>query len=616
MSAYSAVNGVPDSANSLLLQQILRDRWGFKGYVVSDCGAIWDILGGHKFAPTVAAASAAAVKAGCDLECGNAYASLTKAVQQNLIDEKTIDKSVERLFEARIRLGMFDPPAQDSYRKLTMAVVDSAAHRKLALEAAREAVVLLKNDGLLPLSGFRKVAVIGPNADDQGVPLGNYNGTPSKTVTVLGGLKSMAPTGTEVRYAQGSARTEALNTIPVPASALKGGVHADFFLGQSLSGKVVASSDGDQLAFDWGQGSPVHGVPSDDFSARFTTTLIPPTTGEYRLGVRADDGARLKLDGKTIVEEWNIHAAHTTTASVHLEAGRSYKVDVEYYEASGLASVALVWAPPGKVEYSDALDLARWGDVAVLVLGISGEIENEELDRADITLPKIQQGLLDAVLATGKPVVVVLESGSCLAVDDKRIHGIVQAWYPGEEGGTAVAEVLFGKTNPSGRLPVTFYRSLAQVPDIHSYKMDGRTYRYFKGDPLYAFGHGLSYTQFAYTDLRTAGGQSIGKALEAAVTVKNVGVREGDEVVQMYASRQGAAWPEPIRRLVAFQRIHLNPGESKRVHLVATAEALGQADADGNVAIVPGQYEVTVGGGQPGYEPASSGKSQRVRARW
>jgi beta-glucosidase len=618
MSAYSSVNGTPDSANTLLLQTILRDKWGFRGYVVSDCDAISDILYGHHTVNTLAEAATIAVKAGCDLDCGNSYRYLTEAVSKRLIDEATIDKSVRRLFEARIRLRMFDPPATDPYRKLTHHDIDSPAHRGTALKAARESLVLLKNEGVLPLKSIRTLAVIGPSADDRVVPLGNYNGNPSRLVTVLDGIRNMAPAGMRVLYTRGST---ILGTDPsdvVPSSSLKGGVKAEYFSNKDLTGRPVLTQTSDGLAFNWDSTPPGPGVPRENFSVRFTATLVPPVSGEYDLGTRADDGSRLWLDGKLVVDDWSEHAPRDKTAKVHLEAGHAYSIRFDYFQALQGAQAALVWTMPHVQGFDEAISISKKSDAVVLVMGISGELEGEELDRKTIGLPEAQQNLLKAVLSTGKPVVLVLESGSCLNVDAPGIRGVLQAWYPGEEGGTAVAEALFGKTNPSGRLPITFYRSLDQVPAFRDYKMDRRTYRYLHADqtPLYPFGFGLSYSRFNYSKPEIGPGGLRGLAPhQIAVTVKNTSAIEGDEIVEAYASRAGAAWPEPLRRLVGFTRVHLKAGEAKRVRVIVPRAALATADGNGSLTILPGLYSISLGGGQPGFEPSTSGKSAELQVR-
>jgi len=611
MSAYSAVNGEPASASPTLLQRILRDDWGFQGYVVSDCGAISDIVYGHKAAKTEAEGGALAVNAGCDLECGGAYHALVEAVNKHLISEATIDKSLTRLFEARIRMGMFDPVERNPWRGIPASTIDSPAHRALALKAARSSMVLLKNDGTLPLRGAKTIAVIGPNADDKGVPLGNYNGTPSHTTTVLEGIQNLAPKGTNVLYARGSGRLSNEGETSIPSECFPAGVDGVFYRGQELKGTPIKQVHAKSLDFDWGNDAPAPGMPKDNFSARWTAAFVAPANGTYSLGTRADDGTRVWLDGKLIVDDWNTHPAGNHTAQVELEGGKLYQLRVEYFEGSGQASIRLVWAPPTRKTYDEPVQLAKRSDVVVLVLGISGEVENEEHDRTTIELPEPQKGLLQAVLATGKPVVVVLESGSCLAVDDPRINGLLQAWYPGENGGVAVAETLFGKNNPGGRLPVTFYKSLDQVPAFTSYKMDGRTYRYMKAKPLYPFGYGLSYTRFRYGKAAIAIGKANGAF--ASVQVKNVGTVDGDEVVQVYASRNGARWPEPLRKLVGFTRIHLKAGEARVVRIALRDDALAQADGTGKMTILRGNYDFSLGGGQPGMEPSTSGPVAKVR---
>lgn len=610
MSAYSALNGEPDSASKTLLQRILRDDWGFQGYVVSDCGAIDDLFNGHHLAPTQMEADVLAVKAGCDLECGNSYRLLEKAVDQGLVTQASLDTSLTRLFEARIRLGMFDKADTGPWKKLPESVIDSPEHRQLALEAARKSIVLLKNDGILPLQGGRKIAVIGPTADDREIALGNYNGTPSHTVSVFEGLKTQAPRQTEIRYVQGSGLLSSSNPVSIPGDVLKGGVSGDYFAGRDFRGPVLKHTQTPNLDLNWGDDAPFAGFAKDDFCARFTTTLVPKVSGTYSIGTNADDGTRLYINDKLVVDDWNEHAASPHTAEVALEAGKSYAIRVDYFESKQQASVRLVWAPPVKSNFADAVNLAKWSDTTVMVLGINGQVENEERDRTSIELPAPQQALLRAVLATGKPVVVVLENGSCLSVDDRRIRGLVEAWYPGEQGGNAVAEVLFGRTNPGGRLPVTFYRSLDQVPAFSNYKMDGRTYRYFKGKPLYPFGYGLSYTTFRYDNVKVE--RLTSGRLEAQAWVRNTGDRTGDEVVQVYAARQGAVWPEPTRKLVGFARAHLRPGEGVSIRIPIRDEALAQADGSGNMKVLPGRYTFSVGGGQPGGEPATSGKAGRV----
>jgi beta-glucosidase len=619
MCAYNRTNGEPCCANTHLLGDLLRGEWGFNGYVVSDCGAIDDIYKRHSFVKTAEEASALAVKRGTDLECGDSYKSLVNAVKQGLISEAEIDRALKRLFEARFRLGMFDPPELVPYAKIPFSVNDSAAHRQLALEAARESIVLLKNENnTLPLrKDLKSIAVIGPNADDVQALLGNYNGQPSRATTPLAGIRQHVSKRTRVLYALGTSLTE-ISTIPIPASALRGpngesGLKAEFFSNKMLEGAPVVTRLDREVNFDWGMSNPAPGIPSDDFSARWTGKLVANKTGKYRFGAIADDGVRVYLDGKLIAEDWSEHAPATVTGEVTLEAGRSYDIKMEYYESKIGAVAKLVWQPPvvkTAAPYAEAVDAARQADTVVLVLGISSRLEGEEMnvrepgflggDRVDIKLPARQQSLLEAVAQTGKPLVVVLMSGSALAVNWANEHAaaIVQAWYPGEEGGTAIADTLFGDYNPAGRLPVTFYKSVDQLPPFENYHMDGRTYRFFKGEPLYPFGHGLSYTRFKYSDLNIS---TAAEKVTVSATVENAGTRAGEEVVQLYVTDEAASVRVPIRSLAGVERVYLKAGERRVIRFMIEPRQLAVITDDGRTVVEPGEFKVTIGGKQPGF---------------
>ncbi|MFL6229379.1 MAG: glycoside hydrolase family 3 C-terminal domain-containing protein [Pyrinomonadaceae bacterium] len=618
MCAYNRINGEPACANTHLLGDLLRGEWGFTGYVVSDCGAIDDIFRRHNFTKTPEEASAVAVKRGTDLECGDTYRALVGAVRQGRISEGEIDTAVKRLFEARFRLGMFDPPEMVKYAQIPFSENDSPAHRGLALEAARESVVLLKNEkNLLPLrKDLQTIAVIGPNADDVQVLLGNYNGQPSRATTPLEGIRRHVSPQTKVLYAQGTPLMET-SGVTIPASALHD-LKAEFFANRRLEGAPVLTRDEKAVDFDWGMNTPAPGVPADDFSARWTGKLVPAVSGKYRLGATADDGLRVYLDGKLIAEDWTEHAPTTRTGEVTLEAGRSYDLKFEYFEGRIGAVAKLVWQPPALQmtgsPYAEALDAAKQADVVVLVLGISAQLEGEEMnvtepgfaggDRTNINLPARQEGLLKAVAATGKPVVLVLLSGSALAVNwaDANVPAIVQAWYPGEEGGTALADVLFGDYNPAGRLPVTFYKSVEQLPPFESYAMEGRTYRFFKGQPLYPFGHGLSYTRFRYSGLKVSSPHvSSNEKLTVSATVENAGRVEGDEVVQLYVTDVEASVRVPVRSLAGVERVRLKPGERRTVSFTVEPRQLAVVRDDGRAFVEPGEFLLSVGGKQPGF---------------
>jgi len=623
MCAYNRTNGEPCCANTHLLGDMLRGEWGFDGYVVSDCGAIDDIYKRHNFVKTAAEASALAVKRGTDLECGDSYKALVNAVKQGLISEAEIDRAVKRLFEARFRLGMFDPPEIVAYSKIPFSANDSPEHRQLALEAARESIVLLKNENnTLPLrKDLKSIAVIGPNADDVQVLLGNYNGQPSRATTPLAGIRQRVSSKTKVLHALGTALTE-VSAAPVPASALRGpngerGLKAEYFANKTLAGAPAVTRVDREVNFDWGMSSPAPGIPADDFSARWTGKLVATTSGKYRFGAIADDGVRVYLDGKLIAEDWTEHAPATVTGEVTLEAGKSYDIKMEYYESKIGAVARLAWQLPvvnTGSPYGEAVDAARQADAVVMVLGLSSRLEGEEMnvpepgflggDRVSIDLPARQQRLLESVAATGKPVVLVLLSGSALAVNwaNEHVAAIVQAWYPGEEGGAAIAEVLFGDYKPAGRLPVTFYKSVDQLPRFDDYRMDGRTYRFFKGEPLYPFGHGLSYTRFKYSGFTVSSPRiSPTENVTVSATVENVGTREGDEVVQLYLTDVEASVRVPIRSLAGVERVHLKQGERRVIKFNIEPRQLALITDDGRTVVEPGDFKVTIGGKQPGF---------------
>ena len=609
MGAYNRVNGVPACANPFLLQEVLRDKWHFPGYVVSDCGAIGNIFRDHKVVETAEEASAIAVSAGCDLECGEAYPALVKAVAQGLVSESVITRAVTRLMEARIRLGMFDPPERVPYAAIPESVIDSPEHRALALRAARESIVLLKNErAFLPLKkDIGTIAVIGPNADDAYVMYGNYNGIPNHAVTPLAGIRAKVSPATKVLYAKGCEHDGMQPFSLLPGECLragagksaKRGLRGEYFNGKAFPGKPALSRVDAGLDFDWSDGAPGEGVGKDAFVVRWTGAIVPPKTGEYVLRLTTDDGVRLWVDGRKLFDDWSEHPARATQAVVKLVKGRAHKVRIEYQEIWGKASARLEWAPPVDAPFDDALAAARAADVVVMVLGLNSSLENEMLDRRELELPSAQRRLLSAVLRTGKPVVLVLENGSPVAfnADDKRLRAVVEAWYPGQEGGTAIADVLFGDHNPGACLPVTFPKSLKDVPDFENYAMKGRTYRFSRPEPLFPFGFGMSYTSFGYSDIAvTPNKADTGATVTVAVTVTNTGKREGDDVVQLYVRHRGAEGV-PLRELQGFRRVHLKAGESQRVEFTLAGKQLCTVGADGKRAVLPGRIGVIAGGG-------------------
>ena len=632
MCAYNRTNGEPCCASKKLMIDILRGEWGFDGYVVSDCGAIYDIWKYHKIVQTEKEASILGVRGGTDLTCGTEYPTLVEAVKQGLISETEIDIAVKRLMIARFRLGMFDPPEMVRYARIPFSQNDTVEHRQLALKTARESIVLLKNSNrTLPLKkDIKKLAVIGPNADAPEVLWGNYNGQPSRLITPLEGIRNAVSQNTNVTYALGSTLAGE-EVVPVPASALTvngtdPGLKGEYFNNQELRGSAATVRTDRRIDFNWGRYNPTPDLKGNNFSVRWTGKLTPPESGNYTIGFTADDGARLYVDGKLLVDAWTSNPMRTATNEITLEGGRSYDLRLEYFQNNRENIVKLVWSYPLLAErmLAEAVKATQESEASVLVLGISAGLEGEEMpvkiegfrggDRTEISLPKSQEGLLKAVVGTGKPVIVVLLSGSALAVNwaNDNVPAILEAWYPGGEGGTAIANVLFGDYNPAGRLPVTFYKSVDQLPPFTDYSMQGRTYRYFKGEPLYPFGHGLSYTNFVYGNLRLEPKTvKAGEPVKVSVDVTNAGDREGDEVAQLYLTDTSASVPVPIRALVGFDRFSLRPREKRRVAFTITPRQMSLIDDRSKRVIEPGEFVIHVGGGQPGVKGTTSGLSGR-----
>jgi beta-glucosidase len=646
MCSYNRVDGLPACASPRLLEDILRNKWRFSGYVVSDCGAIGDIYLNHKTSPNAAEGVARALKSGTDLNCGVEYQNLIPAAQQGLVTNADLDQALRRLFLARFRLGEFDPPSMVKYAQIPYGVNDSAAHRELALETARKSIVLLKNENqTLPLrKDLKTIAVIGPDADDLNVLLGNYNGEPTAPITPLAGIRKKAGPGTKVLYARGSDIAKELPALtPIPASALfttnganpQNGLTGEYYNSANFdgvahrpremtfpnSGKTVGAIPRDlkplftridrQVDFHWWDGAPRAGMDDDNFGVRWTGYLSVPVTGKYQLGATGMNAFELYLDGKSLVTFNNIHERSYQYYDVDLEAGKLYPIRLDYHEFENDADIQLLWAPPAGNLKQEALDAARQADAIVLMMGLSPRLEGEEMkvpvegfeggDRVSLDLPRVQQELMQALVALGKPTVLVLLNGSALAVNWAQDHvpAIVEAWYPGQAGGAALADVLFGDYNPAGRLPVTFYKSAEQLPPFTEYAMKGRTYRFFSGQPLYAFGYGLSYTTFSYSNLKLPQEPATGDTVPVSVEVRNSGTRAGEEVVQVYLARRGRAAAEPIRALAGFRRIPLRAGESKKVEFQLSPRQFSYIDTEGHRITAPGSFDIFVGGKQP-----------------
>jgi beta-glucosidase len=644
MCAYNSINGQPACANEFLLQDQLRGKWGFKGYVVSDCEAVRNIFSGHHYKPTQAAASAISLQRGMDNECidftskvtnDHDYAPYLEAVKQNLLKESEIDVALTRLFTARMKLGMFDPPAMVPYTKIDEKLLDGPAHRALARKLANESMVLLKNDGVLPLKTRGvKIAVVGPLAEQTKVLLGNYNGTPTHSVSVLEGLRAEFPAA-QIHYEPG---TQFLNknTTPVPAQLLttdgKPGVQASYFVsdvaaiaGLDAAPKTLASR------IEPGIGVATNPLPAETAGkkplvVRWDAKLTPQETGDYNLGLKGEGSFRVSLDGKVLATTSATNGVEAKLGKVHLEQGKPYTLKVEYAPVNSAGSgPRLVWSKVDLRPTPEAVAAAKDADVVIAVVGITSELEGEEMqvsepgfkggDRTSLDLPKPEQDLLEAVATTGKPLVVVLMNGSALSVNWAKEHAsaILEAWYSGEEGGAAIADTLSGRNNPGGKLPVTFYTGVSQLPAFEDYSMKNRTYRYFEGTPLYPFGYGLSYTNFAYSDLKLPEESiSAGSPLTALVKVTNTGKLGGDEVVQLYLkfpSVPGA----PLKALRGFERVHLEAGASRQVKFDLKPRDLSMVTEAGEPVIPEGEFTLFVGGGQPGADEHDVEQTFRVK---
>ncbi len=617
MGAYNQFRNHPCCASPDLFH-ILRDEWGFKGYVVSDCWAISDFYTFQNFSKDAAEAAAVAVKAGTDLNCGIAYKSLPESVKRGLISEDELDISVKRLFLARFKLGMFDPDSEVKYAQIPFSVNNSKANDELALEAARKSVVLLKNgNDVLPLSkDIRKLAVIGPNADNWESLAGNYNGIAKQPVTVLKGLQNKL-SDTEILYAEGSHLAEGVSNLhAIPRQFLqteddKPGITGEYFSNAQLEGDPLFTRTDANINFYWESGSPAPELNDDNFSIRWTGYIVPPTSGTYKIGCWGMPALSVWLNGDKILGHNSEHHAFYHEKAVDMEAGKKYKVVYEYKNTFGDGDARLLWSVPNSNMQQEAVAVAGQADAVILVLGLSQRLEGEEMpikvdgfeggDRTHLKLPQTQRDLMKAVQATGKPVILVLLNGSALAVNwaNENLDAIITAGYPGQEGGAAVADVLFGDYNPAGRLPVTYYESVDQLPAFDNYDMDGRTYRYFTGKPLYPFGYGLSYTRFEYSDLQTPKTAKVGDMVKVSVKVTNVGQKDGEEVVQLYLKDEIASTPRPIHQLEGFKRVFLKAGESKAVEFELNPRQFSIIGKDDKRVIESGDFTIFVGGGQP-----------------
>jgi len=660
MCAYNSIDGWPACTSKMLLKEHLRDAWGFKGFVVSDCGAIVDVNLGHKKAPDIMHAAALALQAGDDLSCSiwaPGFNTLADAVRQGLVSEDLVTKAAERLYTARFQLGLFDPQGASSLDKIPFSAAASRPNRQTSLEAAEESIVLLKNSGVLPLkTPPAKIAVVGPTADLLASILGNYVGTPVQPVTPLEGLIRTFRTSS-ILYAQGSTLAAGAG-VPVPRTAFGSGLKTEFFATPDWTGRPVVTLTQPEVQTDWENAKPVPELDTPDYSVRWSGTLAVPAPGHYVFTLETGDSFpyspresfRLLLDGKVISEGslrqsadisvmGNFTSApgasptappaennpRTPSFAIDFADTKPHDFRLEYSHSGDQAGggLTLKWEAPAQAQLDEAVAQAKEADIVVAFVGLSPQLEGEEMpikidgfdggDRTSIDLPAPQQKLLEAVAATGKPLIVVLQSGSAIALNWANEHAaaVLEAWYPGVEGGTAIARTLAGLNNPAGRLPVTFYASLDGLPAFTDYGMKGRTYRYYAGKPLWGFGYGLSYSTFKYGPVKlSAETLKAGDPLTATVTVTNTSATEGDEVVEAYLKTPQA--DGPIHVLAGFQRVTIGAGVSREVTIPIDPRSMSSVNDQGYRAILEGNYTLTLAGAQPQETESKSAASFTV----
>lgn len=618
MCAYNRFEGEPCCGNKRLLTQILREEWGFDGIILSDCWAINDFFEekGHRTHKDAPSAASAAVLSGTDLECGSTYESLIEAAKKGMIDEKAIDRSVKKLLKARFDLGEMDDPSKVSWTKIPFSVVASAAHDSLALKMARESMTLLLNkQNVLPLKrGNLTVAVMGPNAKDSVMMWGNYNGVPAHTVTVLDGIRAALGKGDKLIYEQGCPciGDDLLESVFSECkSEGRPGFSARYWNNVNHEGKVDVETRV-MTPFNFcTSGATVFapGVNLTDFSATYNATYVPKASGEVIFDVYSFGKGRLLVNQKEAMSFYNSHGGNKQSYALQVEAGKKYDIELQFEYLQSDAQLNFDMGFKKKVDIAQSVNAVRNADVVVFVGGISPSLEGEEMgvdlpgfkkgDRTSIELPEVQRNLLAALHRAGKKVILVNCSGSPVGLvpETETCEAILQAWYPGQQGGRAVADVLFGDYNPAGRLPVTFYRSIEQLPDFEDYNMAGRTYRFMKERPLFPFGYGLSYTTFTY-GAATFNKQTVDSEdnLSVVVPVSNTGSRDGEEVVQVYLSKVGDE-AGPVKTLRAFKRVSVPAGKTVNVHITLSKKDLEWwNEATHSIQFCPGEYQVWIGG--------------------
>ncbi|MCI7782785.1 MAG: glycoside hydrolase family 3 C-terminal domain-containing protein, partial [Parabacteroides sp.] len=619
MCAYNRFEGEPCCGNDKLLIDILRNSWGYKGIILSDCGAIDDFwvkdknTPRHESHPDRESASVDAVLSGTDLECGASYRILTKALEHGTISEKDLDVSLRRLLRGRFELGMFDPDERVPYAQIPYSVVESPEHVAQALEMARKSIVLLKNqNNRLPLDkNLKKIAVVGPNAADSTMLWSNYNGFPTKTTTILEGIRAKVP-NTEVVYELGCNHTADFVITDLGnyiTNSTGQGFTAEYFNNTDFSGEPVYKGVAKELHYTTGGNTQfAPNVNLSNFTARFTGVFEAPIDGPIEFKLSGNDAFRLFIDTAKVAEVWSNEYGAERIYTLQAEKGKKYPVKIEYMQLLGSADLNFTVGVRTPVDYQATANKVKDADVIVYVGGISPRLEGEEMpvdaegfrkgDRTNIEIPKVQKEMVKALVATGKPVVYVVCTGSALALnwENEHVDAILNAWYGGQEGGTAVADVLFGDYNPAGRLPITFYKSVDQLPDFQDYSMKGRTYRYMTQTPLYPFGYGLSYTTFAYSNGALSKTKiAANEGVTLTFDVANTGKRDGDEVAQIYVKNPNDP-AGPIKALKAYKRINTKAGETQKVSVQLAPESFQSFnDKTQTMEIRPGKYQLLYG---------------------
>ena len=600
MTAYNALNGIPCTANNFLLRDILRNEWNFPGWVVTDCGAIYDIHINHKYIIDPVEAVAASLKAGTDLNCGSSFRLyLHEAFERGLVNMDDIDQALIRLFISRIKLGVFDPPEMNPYSKISLDVVDSEKHQSLAHEIARQSIVLLKNENkILPLKKVvTSVAVIGPNANFS--RFGTYSGTPSVNITPLEGIKTVI-SDAKIVYSQGTTILEAeLPTMPdnlfyTPEGI--SGVKAEYFAGFDMEEEpiLVRTEKSPNISWEFDKTPDSILFEPNYFSVRFSGNIIVKESGNYKINVNGIDGLKFSFMENELIDKMSENYSHTTFKTDYLIKGKPYPFSLEYFEDEGWGEVRLGIAPIKKGLIEDAISKAKSSELVIMVLGTYDYIESEGRDRAKTDLPLDQKNLLKKVYEVNQNLILVLVNGSTISLPwaSKNIPAIVEAWYPGQSGGKAIAEVLFGDVNPGGKLPMTFYKNIDQLPPFDDYDIrKGRTYMYLKEDPLYSFGYGLSYTDFSFNQVSFNNKQfSINDTIKVNFTLQNIGPRKGSEVPQVYIEHSG------VKKLKSFKRIFLESKESSEIFFKIPISDLEQWDSlENQFSIYKGEYTIHLG---------------------